>query len=63
MAEILSTIEKMGYSGKVDEGLRIKNEPDSFWKSNQYAKPTVISFIMLVLGFIAGKLGAPELSS
>ena len=62
MAEILSTIEKMGYSGKVDEGLRIKSEPDSFWKSNQYAKPTVISFIMLVLGFTAGKLGAPELA-
>ena len=62
MAEILSTIEKMGYSGKVDEGLRIKNKPASFWKSNQYAKPTVISFIMLVLGFIAGKLEAPELA-
>jgi Cd2+/Zn2+-exporting ATPase len=62
MAEILSTIEKMGYSGKVDEGLRIKNEPASFWKSNKYARPTVISFIMLVLGFIAGKLGAPELA-
>jgi Cd2+/Zn2+-exporting ATPase len=61
VAEILSTIEKMGYSGKVDEGLKIKNEPASFWKSNQYAKPTLISFIMLVLGLIAGKLGASEL--
>jgi Cd2+/Zn2+-exporting ATPase len=61
VAEILSTIEKMGYSGKVDEGLKIKNEPASFWKSNQYAKPTLISFIMLVLGLIAGKLVASEL--
>ena len=62
MEEILSTIKKMGYSGKVDESLRIKNEPVSFWKSNQYVKLTFISFIMLVLGFIAGKLGAPELA-
>lgn len=60
--EILSTIEKMGYSGKVDAGLRIKKEPVSFWKTNQYVKPTVISFIMFILGFTAGKLGAPELA-
>ncbi|MDR7666408.1 heavy metal translocating P-type ATPase [Methanosarcina sp. Z-7115] len=61
VAEILSTIEKMGYSGKVDEGLRITNEPASFWKSNQYARPTVISLIMLVSGLIAGKLEAQTL--
>ncbi len=61
-AEILSTIEKMGYSGKVDEGLRIKNEPVSFWKSNQYVKPTVISLIMLIFGLISAKLEAPELA-
>ncbi len=61
-AEILSTIEKMGYSGKIDHDLRIKNEPVSFWKSNRYAKSTVISFIMFTLGFVAGKLGAPELA-
>jgi Zn2+/Cd2+-exporting ATPase len=60
-AEILSTIEKMGYLGKVDEGLRIQNEPASFWKSNQYVKPTVISFIMLICGLISANLGAPEL--
>jgi Zn2+/Cd2+-exporting ATPase len=60
-AEILSTIEKMGYSGKVDEGLKIKYKPTSFWKSNPYVKPTVVSFVMLILGFIAGKLEAPEL--
>lgn len=61
VAEILSTIEKMGYSGKVDEGYRIKNEPTSFWKSNQYVKTTAVSFIMLVSGLIAGKLDVPEL--
>ena len=61
VAEILSTIEKMGYSGKVDEDLRITNEPASFWKSNQYARPTVISLIMLVSGLIAGKLEAQTL--
>ncbi|WP_410507830.1 heavy metal translocating P-type ATPase [Methanosarcina hadiensis] len=60
-AEILSTIEKMGYSGKVDTDFQIKNEPASNWKSNQYIKPTVVSFIMLVFGFIAGRLEAPEL--
>lgn len=59
--EILSTIEKMGYSGKVDTDPRIKNEPSSIWKSNQYVKPTVISFIMLVFGFIAGRMEAPEI--
>jgi Zn2+/Cd2+-exporting ATPase len=62
VAEILSTIEKMGYSGKVDEGHRIKNEPASFWKSNQYVKPTVVSLIMLIFGIIAGKLEAPALT-
>lgn len=61
VAEILSTIEKMGYSGKVDEGLRITNEPASFWKSNQYVRPTMISLIMLVSGLIAGKLEAQAL--
>jgi len=60
-AEILSTIEKMGYSGKVETDSRIKNEPASIWKLNQYVKPTVISFIMLVFGLIAGRLKAPEL--
>ncbi len=60
-AEILSTIEKMGYSGKVDEDHQIKNEPTGFWRSNQYFKPTVISFLMLVSGFIAGRLETPEL--
>ncbi len=62
VTEILSTIEKMGYSGKVDTGLRVKKEPVSFWKTNQYVKPTVISLIMFILGFTAGKLGAPELA-
>lgn len=62
VTEILSTIEKMGYSGKVDTGLRTKKESISFWKSNQYAKPTVVSFITFILGFIAGKLGVPELA-
>lgn len=61
VTEILSTIEKMGYSGKVDEDLRITNEPASFWKSNQYVRPTVISLIMLVSGLIAGKLEAQTL--
>lgn len=60
-AEILSTIEKMGYSGKVDEGNRIKNKPASFWKSNQYVKPTAISLIMLISGLIAGMLETSEL--
>jgi Cd2+/Zn2+-exporting ATPase len=61
VAEILSTIEKMGFTGKVDRGIRIKDEPASFWKSNQYAKSTVISLIMLIFGLIAGKLEAPDL--
>ena len=64
-AEILSTIEKMGYSGKVDdrfnESFRVKSSPASFWKSNQYVKPTVISFVLLVCGLISVNLGASEL--
>lgn len=60
--DILTTIEKMGYSGTVDDGRRMKTEPVPFWKSNQYAKPSVISFIMLILGLFAGRLlGAPEM--
>lgn len=62
--EILSTIEKMGYSGRVDdrfnESFGARSDPVSFWKSNQYVKPTVISFIMLVLGFISSQVGASE---
>jgi Cd2+/Zn2+-exporting ATPase len=62
IGEILTTIEKMGYAGKVDEGRRVKTEPTPFWQSNQYAKPTVISLIMLVSGLLAEKLfGAPDL--
>ncbi|MDQ1253571.1 MAG: Zn2+/Cd2+-exporting ATPase [Euryarchaeota archaeon] len=64
-AEILSTIEKMGYSGKVDdrfnESFRVNSSPASFWKSNQYVKPTVISFVLLVCGLISVNLGASEL--
>ena len=62
VGEILTTIAKMGYEGRVDEGRRVKTEPAPFWQSNQYAKPTVISLIMLVSGLLAEKLfGAPDL--
>ncbi len=60
-AEILTTIEKMGYSGTVDDGHRIKTESYSFWQSNQYIKPTIISFVLFFLGLFAGRLlGWPE---
>lgn len=59
ISEILTTIEKMGYSGKVDEGRRARRQTVSFWKSNKYVIPTLISLVMLVLGFIAEKAGAP----
>ena len=59
--DILTMIEKMGYSGSVDLGLPLNTDPFSFWRSNQYARPTLISFLMLALGVLAGTLfGAPE---
>ena len=57
-AEILAVIDKMGYSGEVDQPARRK-ETASFWKTNQYVIPTVISFIMLAAGLIAGRTDAP----
>lgn len=54
ITEILDAIKKMGYSGKVDQGVRQK--PVSFWKTNQYAIPTVISFVMLVLGVLSERM-------
>lgn len=58
VAEILTTIEKMGYSGKVDEG-RASGATASFWKTNQYAIPAVISLVILVIATLAEKLGVP----
>jgi Cd2+/Zn2+-exporting ATPase len=58
---ILTVIHKMGYSGTVDEGRGSRTDPLSFWNANRFAKPTIVSFIMFVLGFMAGKLGAPEI--
>jgi len=61
IAEILSTIEKMGYTGQVDEGIRTRTEAVSYWKSNQYVIPTAISCVMLLLGFIAERMAVPTL--
>ncbi|NLW43899.1 MAG: cadmium-translocating P-type ATPase [Syntrophomonadaceae bacterium] len=39
----------------------VREEPASFWETNQYVRPTMISFTMLVLGFLARYgLGLPE---
>lgn len=57
-AEIISVIEKMGYTGEVDQPA-LRKKPASFWKTNQYVIPTMISFIMLAAGVIAGHTQAP----
>ncbi len=58
-AEILAVIDKMGYFGEIDQPARRK-ETASFWKTNQYVIPTIISFIMLAAGLIAGRTDAPS---
>lgn len=60
-AEILQVIQKMGYSGKVElPGAKIAVR-DSFWKTNQYARPTAISAILLLIALAARYLaGVPE---
>jgi Cd2+/Zn2+-exporting ATPase len=58
VSEILTTIEKMGYSGEVDQPLK-KRETASFWKTNQYAIPTVIALVILIIASAAEKLGVP----
>jgi len=60
-AEILTAIEKMGYSGKVDEGYFNRPEEASFWKTNQYVLPTVISLVMLLLGLVTERMAVPVL--
>ncbi len=60
--EILSTISNMGYSGTVRQGPPVNTEAVSFWSSNQYIRPTVISFLMLALGVMARyAFGLPEM--
>lgn len=56
VGEILAVIEKMGYSGTVDDGSRVKIQPAPFWKTNQYTRPTVISLIMLIFGLVSSLL-------
>lgn len=58
--EIQSTIKKMGYEVREDKQKK-QNKNVSFWKSNQYVKPTILSFFMLVLGLVAVKFGLSEL--
>ncbi|MGI6548673.1 MAG: heavy metal translocating P-type ATPase [Syntrophomonadales bacterium] len=59
--EVLTTISNMGYSGAVKQGHRMNAEPVSFWQSNQYVQPTVVSFLLLALGVVSRYLfGAPE---
>lgn len=61
-SEILTAIEKMGYSGKVDEGyLNYPSEEVSFWKSNQYVIPTCISLLMLLFGLVTERMALPSL--
>jgi len=60
-SEILSAIEKMGYSGKVDEGNLNRPEVISFWKSNQYVIPTLISLLMLLFGLGTERIAVPSL--
>jgi len=55
--KILATIGSMGYIGKVEEGYRKSPERVSFWKSNQYAIPTVITLVIIVIGGIAEQMG------
>ncbi|MDD4170870.1 MAG: heavy metal translocating P-type ATPase [Syntrophomonas sp.] len=62
-SEILTAIEKMGYSGRVDEGYRSRPVRISFWKNNQYVIPTVISLLMLMLGFITERMAIPHFVS
>ncbi len=43
------------------QGEYSRRETVSFWKTNQYVRPTIISFAMVVLGFLARYgLGLPE---
>ena len=60
--EILKVIEKMGYQGKLKEDRITNRTPDSIWKTNQYAIPSLISLVMLVIGFSAKLLGTSDLA-
>lgn len=59
VAEILSVIDKMGYSGEIERPAGRK-EAVPLWKSNPYALPTAISLAMLVLGLISERIAVPS---
>lgn len=58
---ILTAIKQMGYSGKLDEGSLDRPEVVSFWKSNQYVMPTLISLLMLLCGLGLERMDVPSL--
>ncbi|NLB19157.1 MAG: HAD-IC family P-type ATPase, partial [Syntrophomonadaceae bacterium] len=62
VSEIQATVEKFGYSGDVELPLRRK-EKASLWKTNQYARPTIISLVFMLLGLITGQLPFPSFVS
>ncbi|HWP97831.1 MAG TPA: heavy metal translocating P-type ATPase [Syntrophomonadaceae bacterium] len=61
IAEILTAIRKMGYTGEVDAGYRKRVDESSIWNSNQHALPTLISLAMLALGLAAERMSQPAL--
>ncbi|OPY10689.1 MAG: putative cadmium-transporting ATPase [Syntrophus sp. PtaU1.Bin005] len=58
VSDILATLERMGYPGRIDQPLKSR-EALPFWKTNIYILPTAVSLVMLMSGFISGIAGAP----
>jgi len=58
VTEILSVIEKRGYSGEIKRPAERK-EAVPFWKTNPYVLPAASSLAMLVLGLISERIALP----
>lgn len=57
--DILRAIEGLGYTGRVENGGGGPRARASFWKTNRYALPTVVSGLIALLAFTLDQMGLP----
>ncbi len=61
LSEVLGTIEKMGYKGRVEGEVSNEESRLPFWRSNKYALSTILSGSVLLLALLLQGFNAPVL--
>jgi len=61
ISEVLGTIEKMGYKGRVEGEVSNEESRLPFWRSNKYALSTILSGSVLLLALLLQGFNAPVL--